>query len=340
MNSSEKRFFDTIRLCLLAISLLLLLFFLLFVLVINPSVGELFRSTEESKNPGELHSDPPMWTPPDSTLISATPEGDLIRYGRELVAHTAVYLGPNGSIAVLTNGMNCQNCHLRAGKKQFAINFSAVGSTYPKFRARSGGIESVEKRVNDCMERSLNGTHLADNSREMQALVSYIQWVGKDVLKDVVPSGSGITVLPFMNRAADPVKGKSVYDAQCMRCHGTDGEGMRLNNVEWRYPPLWGAASFNTGAGLLRLSRIAGYVKSNMPNDLALNSPVLSDEEAWDVAAYIVSMPRPKKDLSGDWPDLATKPIDHPFGPYADPFPESQHKYGPFLPIQEHHKRK
>lgn len=61
--------------------------------------------------------------------------------------------------------------------------------------------------------------------------------------------------------------------------------------------------------------------------------PKLSTEEAWDVAAYVNSQSRPKKDLSKDWPDISKKPFDHPFGPYADDFSESQHKYGPYKPI-------
>ena len=36
-----------------------------------------------------------------------------------------------------------------------------------------------------------------------------------------------------------------------------------------------------------------------------------------------------------DYPDISKKPIDDPFGPYADTFSESQHKYGPFQPIEE-----
>jgi thiosulfate dehydrogenase len=43
-------------------------------------------------------------------------------------------------------------------------------------------------------------------------------------------------------------------------------------------------------------------------------------------------MPRPPYSFSQiAWPDIAKKPFDHPFGPYADPFPEHQHKHGPFL---------
>jgi thiosulfate dehydrogenase len=98
--------------------------------------------------------------------------------------------------------------------------------------------------------------------------------------------------------------------------------------------------SYNVGAGLFRLSRFAGYVKSNMPHGTTYDKPVLSDEEAWDVAAYVNSLPRPEKDLSHDWPDIASKPFDHPFGPYADTFSETQHKYGPFEAIVSSRKSK
>jgi len=69
-------------------------------------------------------------------------------------------------------------------------------------------------------------------------------------------------------------------------------------------------------------------------------NPQLSDEEAWDVAAYVNSQPRPKKTFTHDWPDISKKPIDHPFGPYSDDFSELQHKYGPFGVIKEQRKAK
>ena len=80
----------------------------------------------------------------------------------------------------------------------------------------------------------------------------------------------------------------------------------------------------------MRLSRIAGYIKANMPVPVNYHNPELSDADAWDVAAYVVSMPRPAKDMSHDWPDISKKPFDHPFGPYKDTFSEIRHKYGPF----------
>jgi thiosulfate dehydrogenase len=277
-----------------------------------------------------------LWSAPDSLSIPHTPEGDLIRYGRSLVAHTAEYLGPHGSVLQTTNGMNCQNCHLKAGKKLFGNNYSAVSATYPKYRARSGTIETIEKRINDCIERSLNGQPLKSGSRELQAFRAYILWVGHEVEKGVTPYGTGIWDLPYLDRAASPKKGKVVFIKHCTRCHGKNGQGIKSENqAEWKYPPLWGSSSYNTAAGLFRLSRFAGYVKANMPNGATFNNPLLTDEEAWDVAAYVNSMPRPQKIFGSDWPDVSTKPFDHPFGPYADTFSEQQHKLGPFGQIKK-----
>ena len=262
-------------------------------------------------------------------------ERQLIIYGQDLIAHTASYFGPNGSIQAISNGMNCQNCHLQAGKRIDGNNYSAVFSTYPKFRDRSGSIETIRKRVSDCFERSLNGQAPDSNSREYKAIYAYIKWLGKDVDKGVKPKGSGIPKLGYLDRAADPVKGKLVYQNQCLSCHGANGEGqMNLAGNEYEYPPLWGDHSFNVSAGLFRLSNMAGYVYTNMPFNQAMpGKPKLSMEEAWDVSAYVNSMPRPQQKFAEDWPNIAKKPFDHPFGPYTDGFSEQQHKYGPFKPI-------
>jgi thiosulfate dehydrogenase len=276
------------------------------------------------------------WVPPDSTNIPATAEGDLIRLGRELVANTAIYLGPKGTLAQSSNGMNCQNCHLKAGKKIFGNNYSAVASTYPRFRARSGSVEDIKKRVNDCIERSLNGNPLKEGSRELNAFIAYISWVGKDVEKGVSPPGVGLWDVPLLDRAASPDKGKLVFEKHCAICHGRDGQGVKTDDgTQWKYPPLWGEESYNTAAGLFRLSRFAGFVKANMPNGATFDNPILTDEEAWDVAAFVNAMPRPRKSFPGDWPDISKKPFDHPFGPYADSLSEEQHKFGPFTWIRK-----
>lgn len=276
------------------------------------------------------------WHAPSMYLnpIKDKQERDLISYGKELIANTSAYLGPKGSVMQISNGMNCQNCHLDAGTKPNGNNFSAVYANYPLFRERSGKVESIYKRVSDCFERSLNGTTPDSNSREYQAIHAYIQWVGKDVPKGTHPKGSGIKRPNYLERAADPEKGKKVYAIHCERCHGSNGEGqLNPENTGYSYPPLWGKNSYNTGAGLYRLSNFAGYIQENMPFNEVTDQHKLTDEEAWDIAAYVNSQPRPVMKENHDWPHLNKKPIDHPFGPYADSFSEQQHKYGPFLPI-------
>ncbi len=282
------------------------------------------------------------WQPPDTNTIPKTRAGNLIRYGRELIVHTSEYLGPLGKVARISNGMNCQNCHLAAGTKPWGNNYSAVASTYPKYRDRSGSIESIEKRVNDCLERSLNGEALDSLSLEMRAIVAYMNWLGTGVEKGKKPLGAGISNLKNLNRPADPGKGSVVYVKKCQVCHGANGAGLPDPVIVGGYlfPPLWGPGSYNIGAGLFRLSRMAGYVKDNMPFGVSYGNTKLTDEQAWDVAAFINSQPHPNKDLSMDWPQKNTKPMDYPFGPYADSFSAQQHKYGPYDVIVQAAKKK
>ena len=276
-----------------------------------------------------------VWKAADWSVMDQEPNAEELNYGKELVANTAEYLGPKGKVKAISNGMNCQNCHLQAGTAPFGNNYGAVAATYPKFRARSGTEEDIQKRINDCFERSLNGKPLARDSKEMKAMVAYINWVGKEVPKGEIPIGSGLYEVPLLDRAADPINGKLVYEKQCASCHQTDGKGQaKPDGTGYVYPPLWGEASYNHGAGLYRLSRFAGYVKANMPLGATFEQPILSDEESWDLAAYVNSMERPTKDLSQDWPDISKKPMDHPFGPFTDGFSEEQHKFGPFKPIK------
>jgi thiosulfate dehydrogenase len=67
-----------------------------------------------------------------------------------------------------------------------------------------------------------------------------------------------------------------------------------------------------------------------MPVGATFYEPQLTQDEAWDIAAFVVSLERPIKKFPHDWPKIASKPIDHPFGPFADNLTERQHKFGPF----------
>jgi len=102
------------------------------------------------------------------------------------------------------------------------------------------------------------------------------------------------------------------------------------------FPPLWGPNGFNDGAGMHRALTAAKFVKARMP----LGNADLNDDDAFDVAAYLNSQPRPHRGgLERDYPDRAKKPVDTPYGPYADPFPQEQHAFGPFVPIEAFYKK-
>jgi thiosulfate dehydrogenase len=285
---------------------------------------------------------PDEWQAPDINSLPDDERRKQIRYGHELITNTSLFFGPKGTIGSITNGMNCQNCHLDAGTRSFAGCFSAVASTYPRYRERSGRIESIEFRINDCMMRSLDGRTIDSSGKEMQAMVAYLKWLGKDVEKNKKPRGAGLEDLSFLKRGADPEKGKMVFLSKCTSCHGENGQGLPNHDSSfYLYPPLWGPTSFNVSAGLYRITRLASFVKYNMPfGQASHDSPHLTDEEAWDVSAFILSQPRPEKFFAEDWPKKETKPVDYPYGPYTDGFSEKQHKYGPFIPIQEAKKVK
>jgi thiosulfate dehydrogenase len=274
------------------------------------------------------------WTGPDISVLPSNETNNLIRYGEKLIRQTASYFGPKGSVSRTTNGMNCQNCHLDAGTRSFGNSFALVKSTYPKYRPRSGRIETVEFRINECLERSLNGNKIDSNSQEMKAMVAYIKWAGSNLNKNHVQKGTGANKLPYLARAADPEAGKKIYNVKCQRCHSENGDGlMNHDSSLFVYPPLWGNRSFNASAGMHRISQLAGFIKFNMPFDKIKDDPELTDEESWDLAAFVCSQPRPVKFFASDWPDIKSKPVDYPFGPYIDEYTELHHKYGPFQPI-------
>ena len=347
MDNTQNKEQENEQLITVINKLLLIIIVLLIGIVSVPIVIYFSNQPDEvSKNTTSttvlsLSSEKLYWEAPDVESVTDKKLKESISYGKELIAHTSKYLGPKGSVLQMSNGLNCQNCHLDAGTRVWGNNYGSVASLYPKFRARSGAIENLYKRVNDCFQRSLNGIALDTNGKEMQAIEAYINFLGSNVEKGKKAEGSGFKDLAFLDRAANPEIGKSVYISKCQSCHQENGQGVfNADQSEYTYPALWGEHSFNDGAGLYRISNFAKYVKYNMPQGVNYQNPMLSDEEAWDVAAYVISRNRPHINVPKDWPDISKKPIDHPFGPYADSFSAVQHKFGPFKPIAYAQKKK
>jgi thiosulfate dehydrogenase len=228
------------------------------------------------------------------TTWPATPMGKAARRGHALLAHT-----PDSLPKYAHSALRCFNCHLDEGMRRNGLLLIGVAARYPQYRSRSNSVEMLIDRVNDCFRRSLNGSALPAESNDMRDIIAYLSWISRGVgVFDSVP-GQGLPKLTPLK--PDTAKGAAIFASVCSVCHGPDGHGSAA------YPPLWGPRSFNIGAGMTRLYTLASFVRSNMPYD---KPGSLSDQQAFDVAAFVASHPRP---------DYAAKAADWPNG---DPPPD------------------
>ena len=282
------------------------------------------------------------WTVPEIGALPRDAHGLQVRDGRDLIAATYAYIGPSvpdASKRYAGNNLACANCHLQAGTKKFGLPLFGLYGDFPQYSARSGGEISIEDRVNSCMTRSMNGRALPADAPEMGAIVAYIKFLSSGVAAGQRLPGMGSGHMPELNRAADPQRGRPIYARICAACHNSDGSGVAYDvaktDLGYVDPPLWGPNTFNDGAGMARIITLANFIHFNMPHGADYFDPQLSIENAWDIAAYVLSQPRPNLGGSAhDFPDLLLKPVDTPYGPYADRFSARQHKYGPFAPIR------
>lgn len=269
--------------------------------------------------------------------------GKLARYGKELTDRTFAYIGPevkDPKMRFAGNNLACASCHENSGTKAFAMPWVGVAAAFPQYRARENEVSTLEERVNGCMERSMAGKPLPLDSREMKAFLTYMHFLSRDVPIAARVQGQGLPPFKAPDRRADAIAGARVYEEKCAACHGADGAGTRAGPAGsasgYTFPPLWGRDSFNNGAGMNRLLFAAAFVKTNMPLGTTHGQPQLTDDQAYDVAAYMLSQPRPEKaNLDRDFPARWNKPVDAAFPPYVAGGTPDQHKYGPFGPLQE-----
>jgi thiosulfate dehydrogenase len=300
------------------------------------SVGSSMVSAGESLPADGL---PP---PPALQNLPAGEEGALIRYGQDLIANTADWIGPKGRLKHLTKSrMACRNCHLDSGQRPLGNSWLDTYQLYPEYRAREGRLQTLAERINLCFEHPLQSKPLPLESKEMRALLSYYRWIGKNRPVLWADPDNRLPQLRYLDRAASPELGKKLFMARCSKCHGEEGQGkLRADGAAFVFPPLWGDESYMKGASLSRVSTLARFIRANMPLGATGENPLVSEEEAWDLAAFVNSRERPDWSSKVPFPRLEEKPFDYPVGPYADDFPESQHLYGPFQPILDWLKAK
>jgi len=224
------------------------------------------------------------------------PENELIRYGKDLIVNTPRYIGKNAAVPAMRyagNDLTCQNCHLNAGLQPFAAPFVSTFATFPMMV--DDQVLTLTQRINGCMVRSMNGKELPDEGREMEALIAYFKFLGKGTPEGVRIPGMGLRPIKNPISPPDARRGEVVYAQLCVTCHKEDGQGELLQSpgVGYNIPPLWGDASFNAAAGMAKTAYAASYIRDNMPFGISYLTPVLTVQQAWDVAAYVISKPHP-----------------------------------------------
>jgi thiosulfate dehydrogenase len=224
------------------------------------------------------------------------PETDLIRYGSQLVGDTARHIGKSATDPAKRyagNNLTCSHCHINSGLKPFGIPLVSTFATFPMMVDEN--VMTLAQRINHCMTRSMNGSPLPDDSREMEAFIAYLKFIGTGTPEGVRVAGMGLPPLRKPARAPDHVEGANVYASHCMKCHKDNGQGEPAMAPAFGYeiPPLWGDGSFNSGAGMSRIGTAAAFIHANMPVGADYLGPILTVQEAWDVAAFVTSQPRP-----------------------------------------------
>ncbi|MFL5522162.1 MAG: c-type cytochrome [Gemmatimonadales bacterium] len=241
----------------------------------------------------------PGWQPPSLDSIHDDSLGASVSRGLALLRHTKDSLP-----TYATSSLNCTSCHLEDGLRLEAAPLTGAAARFPKYMERTGAVIPLADRVNYCFTRSLAGNRLPVESREMQDILAYITFISKGVPVGAKIAGTrGILDAPD-TLAADKARGERLFAGKCAACHGPEGQGQAM------YPALWGPKSYSVGASMARLERAASFIQHNMPFGMG---GTLSWQDAFDIAAYVNSHPRP--DSPGkekDWP-VGGAPPDVPY---------------------------
>jgi thiosulfate dehydrogenase len=239
-------------------------------------------SSFASQNARDVADSAKNWTAPDPATIPEGPLGDSIRLGLRVFNDT-----PKNAAAYVGNKMSCGHCHIESGTVAGGIPLVGVPGMFPMYRDREKEVVTFEERIEQCFQRSEHGHRVPNDNPIMVGLVAYAQWLSKDQVTGHPFPGRGLVKLPELNGDRD--RGSQIYALQCALCHGADGAG-KPNAI----PAVWGPNSYDDGAGMNDVSKMAAFVQHNMPQT---DPGSLTPQQAYDVAAFINSKPHEKFDI-------------------------------------------
>src|SRR5512146_3168715 len=164
---------------------------------------------------------PDTWQPP---VVDSTPDDPYeaaVYRGLAILTHT------RDSLPHYVNAnLNCTSCHLDEGRRPNAAPLVGVVARYPRYIDRVGAVVPVEDRINYCFTRSLSGSRIPPDSREMQDLVAYLASISRGVPTGEHVRGEGLATMPDLT--GDSTRGRRLFIDNCARCHGNAGAGMGL----------------------------------------------------------------------------------------------------------------
>lgn len=215
-----------------------------------------------------------------------------IVYGYDIVMETDRY-----AARYVGNKLRCTNCHLNGGTTPDAFPLNVAG-LYPQWRSKNGVRNGIVLRIRECFLYSHNGVLPPDHAPEVLAVAAYVNYLSEGQVIGKRPQGAGVPTIPDTGFDPNPARGEVVYQRSCTICHGADGAGTAAG------PALWGAGSYNAGAGMNRIDKAAGFIWANMPLGQGRS---LSHQEALDVAAFIQLQLRPFDPREGRLAKLAER---------------------------------
>ncbi|TWU64569.1 SoxAX cytochrome complex subunit A precursor [Crateriforma conspicua] len=211
--------------------------------------------------------------------------GEAIRLGETLVNETNKHPLTKSLVG---NSLSCTSCHLDAGRHPEAASFIGVAAAYPAYSPREKSVITLEDRIANCFIRSQNGSRPKNGSEALVAIAAYITWLSEGTpirMNPAKPLGPNhMVILAEPKQRPSIERGQTLYEDRCAFCHGDNGSGSDDG------PPVWGDDSFNDGAGLTGIPKMASWLKVAMP----LDDTDLTDQESFDIAAYVNSHDRPK----------------------------------------------
>ena len=224
--------------------------------------------------------------PPPLSAIPDNEFGKTVRLGANIFRDTQHY-----AAQYVGNTLTCQNCHLDNGRMAGSAPLWAAYVSYPAYRAKNKHVNTYAERLQGCFRYSMNGKAPALGSNTLVALEAYSFFLATGAPVGVELPGRGYPALKKPAVPFDYARGEKVYAGSCALCHGANGEGQKSADGRPVFPALWGPKSFNWGAGMGDIKNAAGFIKANMPFS---QGATLSDQDAWDVAAFVDSHERPQ----------------------------------------------